>query len=68
MKTKFYKYCHSFYGKGKIYDLNAPDTAIKSACDLVAWGDNEGNFEGDTFDREKVREILETLGFGEKTK
>ena len=64
MKIEFYNYCLSFYGRGKIYDLNAPDSAIKSACDLVAWGD----FEGDTFDREKVREILETLGFGEVTK
>ena len=64
MKTEFYKYCLSFYGKGEIYELNAPDTAIKSACDLVAWGD----FEGDSFDREKVRNILETLGFREVTK
>lgn len=68
MKTEFYKYCLSFYGKGEIYELNAPDIAIKSACDLVAWGDFEGDFEGDSFDREKVRNILEILGFWEVTR
>ena len=67
MKTEFYKYCLSFYGKGEIYDLNVPDIAIKSACELVV-NRKDIPFEGDTVDREKVRHILENLGFWEVTR
>ena len=64
MKTEFYKYCLSFYGKGEIYDLGVSNGALQSACELVA-NRKDMPFDGDTEDREAVRHILELLGYGE---
>ena len=56
IKHEFYKYVHSFYGTGEIYDLGVSDFVIKRACDVVR---HSPHFEGDTTDREKVRFIIE---------
>ena len=58
MENEFYRYCISFYGKGGIYDLGVPDVSIKAVCRLIEWTGGE-DFAGDSFDREKVRELLE---------
>ena len=63
MKREFFEYCKSFYGKGQIYDLKAPNHVIKSACAIVEKR-NDIPFDGDTVDREAVRHILELLGYG----
>jgi hypothetical protein len=55
-KHEFYRYVHSFYGTGEIYDLKVSDFVIKRACDVVR---HSPYFEGDTIDREKVRFIIE---------
>jgi hypothetical protein len=65
----FRDYVHSFYGKDAIYDLGCgiPDieTAIVRyayrcmADEGITWGG------GDSIDRERVRCILEDMGFAE---
>jgi len=67
MNLEFYTYCKSFYGKGEIYDLGVSNGALQSACELVV-NRKDIPFEGDTVDREKVRNILEILGFWEVTR
>lgn len=63
MNLKFYTYCKSFYGIGEIYDLDVTNNALQTTCELVV-NRKDIPFEGDTVDREKVREILELLGYG----
>ena len=65
----FRDYVHSFYGKDAIYDLGVSIPDIEQAvvdymveCAMIAdrWGD------GDSLDRERVRNILEDkYGFSE---
>lgn len=65
----FRDYVHSFYGKDGIYDLGCGIPDIENAIlaylgkiqfvDWMEWGD------GDSLDRERVREILESVGFKE---
>ena len=64
----FRDYVHSFYGKNGIYDLGCgiPDieTAImKYVADCLEDADRWGG--GDSIDRERVRFILEDMGFEE---
>lgn len=66
---EFRDYVHHFYGKGGIYDLGCgiPDIEIAIYAyvgqlklnDDLEWG------EGDSLDRERVRYILEAMGFEE---
>jgi|11_taG_2_1085331.scaffolds.fasta_scaffold18902_4 hypothetical protein len=64
--SEFVDYCWGFYGTGQIYDLGASRSAIRSACRLVTHR-KDISFEGDTSDRENVRQILESLGYSEKS-
>ena len=63
----FYDYVLSFYGKGGIYELEAPCNVIYVACCLVAQR-KDVPFNGDTVDRESVRDILARFGYGHKKK
>ena len=55
---EFVNYVRSFYGPGGIYDMGATDAMIIDAViqylstSAAQWGD------GDSFDREQVRDIL----------
>ena len=64
--SEFVEYCWGFYGTGQIYDLGASRSAIRSACRLVTHR-KDISFEGDTSDRENVRQLLESLGYAEKS-
>lgn len=64
----FRDYVHSFYGKNGIYDLGCGIPDIEAAIVKYAvkcmdvpqhWGG------GDSVDRERVRYILEDMGFSE---
>jgi hypothetical protein len=61
---KFYQYVRSFYGKDGLYPMGAtvPDIVAATKILIDAVGDA---FEGDSFDREDVRDILIT-DFGYK--
>lgn len=63
MKNTFYSYCLSFYGTGGTSDRGFENAAIDAACFLVSKR-HDIPFTGDTADREKVGEILESLGYG----
>lgn len=58
---EFYKYCLDFYNnRDGLYKLGVSDTAIFWACiERAYFGIKDGSFEGDTFDREQTREIIE---------
>jgi len=53
----FIQYCNNYYGVDGLYDMNASLEQIKDCCYLYITivGDS---FEGDTMDRERVRELL----------
>jgi hypothetical protein len=60
---KFYQYVRSFYGKDGLYPMGAtvPDIVAATKILIDAVGDA---FEGDSFDREDVRDILiEDFGY-----
>ena len=64
----FRDYVHLFYGKDAIYDLGCgiPDiqeAILEYAVKCMDIADHWGG--GDTLDRERVREILESKGFQE---
>ena len=61
-KPEFYDYCKSFYSTGGIYEFNVPAGVLKSACALVQQR-KDIPFDGDTFDRERVRDVIELLGY-----
>jgi hypothetical protein len=63
--NNFQHYVLGFYGKGGVYEFNAPKEIILKACDLVS---SLSTFEGDTLDRERVREVLQALWFKELEK
>lgn len=65
--NEFYDYVLSFYGHGEIYDISATrDEVIKATgirintCNENEYGIpiNEIEFQGDSFDREYVRDII----------
>jgi len=60
----FFEYCADFYlGANAVYPLNNLTKAVlSSACKLVA-NRKDIDFDGDSIDRERVREILESLGY-----
>ena len=65
----FVEYCHSFYGQGGIYDMGVSMTELyEAAATYLLSPDREAEFEGDSFDREQVREILHHWGFNELVK
>lgn len=53
---EFVNYVHSFYGPGGIYDMGATNKMIRTATRLYM--ETCADFEGDSIDRENVREIL----------
>jgi len=68
---EFKSYVHSFYGKGGIYDLGCSIEDIHNAICIYYWGmciHSDNDYEwggGDSIDRERVRSILEEMGFSE---
>jgi hypothetical protein len=51
------KYVLDFYGKGGIYDMGATDQQVVNATKILI--EQIGTkFEADSFDREKVRDIM----------
>lgn len=60
----FINYCKAFYfGENAIYPLkNVSHIDFVHACNLVARR-TDMDFAGDSFDRERVRDILESVGF-----
>ena len=54
---EFYSYVLDFYGPNGIYDIGATEEEVKKATEIVK---NEvgDDFEGDTVDREKVRDVI----------
>lgn len=61
---EFIEYCKSFYfGSNAVYPLqNVSHIDFVYACNLVARR-TDMEFAGDSFDRERVRDILESVGF-----
>lgn len=63
---EFHDYVLSFYSGGGIYPFNCSDDTIRSATYLIIdAGMNSETFAADSVDREKVRAVLETLGYKE---
>lgn len=54
----FIDYCFEFYGKGGFYDLKATHTELERAYRIRRLFDRFLPFDGDSFDREWVRDIL----------
>jgi hypothetical protein len=63
--TPFVDYCHSFYGTGGIYDMGATRTQLFEAAGTYLMSPDGEEFEGDSFDREQIREILTSWGLTE---
>ena len=71
---EFKKYTKAFYGMdSELYPMNATDAEIDRVCEVyriscdseytaVQWGD------GDSLDRERVRDILFAMGYDWKVK
>jgi|TARA_R110000796_G_scaffold205939_1_gene322312 hypothetical protein len=56
--SEFVKYVMRFYGKGGIYDFGATEEDIVIATDIRLKNKPEIPFDGDSLDREIVRDIL----------
>lgn len=54
---EFIKYVLSFYGPGGLYDFNASVDEVKKAIRIRLLNDDVP-FEGDTVDREAIRDII----------
>jgi hypothetical protein len=71
--NEFRDYVHSFYGKGGIYDLGCSIPDIEVAINFYYFAMCKHGFrgvkyewgEGDSVDRERVRLILEDMGYEE---
>ena len=67
---EFRDYVHLFYGKGGIYDLGCSipqiETAIYAYVGQLKFNPELEWGEGDSLDRERVRYILQEMGFFEK--
>lgn len=59
---QFFEYCVEWYGKGGIYDHGATDHQI-AHCIMrhIHNPDRTSEFQGDTIDREQVREWLSSV-------
>ena len=55
--TKFINYCMDFYGAGGLYDIGATPKELAAALEIRR-RDQSIPFEGDSVDREMVRDIL----------
>jgi hypothetical protein len=55
---KFADYVYRFYGPGGIYDMGVTKNEIKLATEIRKLRHPEFEFDGDTIDRELVRDIL----------
>jgi len=66
--AEFTDYCYEWYGSGGIYDHGASYHEVKVAvCQHIANPDRLTVFQGDSLDREQVREWLaRTFGYAEK--
>jgi hypothetical protein len=58
--SQFYLYVRSFYGTDGLYPMGANLADIIAATDIYI-SRNKMRFEGDSFDREEVRDILIAL-------
>lgn len=56
--NEFVDYVLSFYSKGEIYDIGATRTEVLHATFLRLTRESNIPFEGDSLDREKVRDII----------
>lgn len=55
--SEFHSYVLSFYGDGGLYDIGATEEEVKKATDIVK-SDVSIDFEGDSIDRERVRDVI----------
>lgn len=56
---EFIQYCLKFYGKGGIYDMQADRESIEKALVIMLiQADKDYYFEGDSMDRERIRDTL----------
>jgi hypothetical protein len=68
---EFESYVHMFYGKDGVYDLGCSIPDIQNAINYYYFGmciQADNHYEwggGDSIDRERVRLILEDMGFAE---
>lgn len=58
MINAFAEYVLSFYGKGEIYDINATKDEVLLATGIRIGRYKNVPFDGDSIDREKVRDII----------
>jgi len=56
--TEFVEYVLSFYGTGGIYDFGATEADVRGALDQRLRTATDFPFEGDSIDRELVRDIM----------
>lgn len=56
--NKFVDYVMGFYGIGGIYDINATRDEVLLATGIRIERDKSISFDGDSLDREKVRDII----------
>ena len=55
-RKRFVNYVHKFYGDGGLYPMGATMRQIAAATQILL--DRRDDVEFDSFDREKVRDIL----------
>jgi len=55
---EFVKYMLDFYGVGGIYDIGASNEEILVATGIRIERHKDIEFEGDSLDREKIRDII----------
>lgn len=55
---EFVDYVLSFYGKGGLYDIGATEEDVKIALNIRLKTRQDIEFDGDSFDREIVRDII----------
>ena len=61
----FIRYCSSFYSDDDaIMQMKVPDQVMVAACFLLSQR-KDTKFDGDSFDREMVREVLQLVGYKE---
>ena len=57
-RAEFVKYVLSFYGVGGLYDFGAVAEDVEKALDIRLERHKDVWFDGDSFDREIVRDIM----------
>jgi len=63
----FINYCHDFYGENGIYDLGMTKEELWKGLELRLRNHSETPFDGDTVDRELVRDEVLSLRKSEVT-